>query len=59
LLRVLHREDEYEVAFSGDVIALLINTEGDAAPAAYQELVAESGPSVRVRQACWLPGSTR
>lgn len=38
---------------------LLINTEGDTAPAVYQQLVAESAQSVRARQARWLQDSAR
>ncbi len=43
-----------QVGLNAESRVLLINTEGDTAPTVYEKLVAESGQSVRVRQAIWL-----
>jgi diaminopropionate ammonia-lyase len=48
-----------QVGLNAESHVLLINTEGDTAPAVYQELVAESAQSVRVRQARWLQDGAR
>jgi diaminopropionate ammonia-lyase len=43
-----------QVGLNAESRVLLINTEGDTAPTVYEKLVAESGQSVRARQAIWL-----
>jgi len=43
-----------QVGLNAESRVLLINTEGDTAPAVFQELVAESAQAVRARQARWL-----
>ena len=43
-----------QVGLNSDSRVLLLNTEGDTAPAVYRELVGEPAHSVRARQASWL-----
>ena len=48
-----------QVGLNADSRVLVINTEGDTAPAVYEQLVAESGQSVRARQAIWRQDGVR
>lgn len=57
-LNVLARDRSLaaQVGLNADARVLLINTEGDTAPAVYQQLVGESAHAVRERQTRWRQG---
>ncbi len=60
-LRALRRDAALSEEAGLDVNSrvLIINTEGDTAPAMYARLAGESGDSVRTRQGAWLRASRR